>query len=724
MQEYDLWLDESGDFESAAQTDRSRSPSLAGGILMPSGALTDAEIRKLALPDEEEGGHAMEMDREEARRIVPAALEGVCRAGGRLIYFENTERIDYHTNRDLYFRVLAAGLAQLVRYLASLGAFRLNIVVAKRLVQEEDDPENLREITAEEYRRELKSYITAEFLDISFSLPAEDNIALTILSARREARLILADYACNAKLTIRSDKYKPVRDRLQTLFGAGLIFTVTALTAEERIRTKLASGDTAGALAEFFTTRGRMNREKMYREILAQLSSLSYRLQRLQIRSFTDMIHACVSRETDFERGEALLKIVTEQFFRDPLIGNLPVQTDESLFRLKLSLADMFLREGDVISAAPVISELSILIRGMNYRVENLAYLYGFREKLALYQINCMEYEAAMKTMEGTIRTMENVIAVLSADDLILSYFGQEDRMISEYLGDAYCMKVYAELFLQRRDPDLFEVSLKQDTEKALSQYSFSGELERNQQYRSKAENEAGNCLSALQWLLQTKADSLTGEDLVTDCVQYLEAAGREDPLSRLYYAMYYTEIMENAYRLGQKDLAENMYTAMKREKNTIRELIVTEKPARILSDTRQRCIVYQDIFSEDKHRRYHPQEILLWKYGNCLWCAGSKKAAEEAWSQAVSVCGENPDYTVLAPVSWAIMLDEAHFRLMDGEDIGSLRKDLLSRVKRFYQKESMPAEMRNYAERIQSILEKDKVRAEECLKLSREIAF
>ena len=61
----------------------------------------------------------MEMSYSDAQRIVPAALEGVCKAGAKLVFFENAERIYHPHNRDLYLRVLAFGLAQLVRFLSA-----------------------------------------------------------------------------------------------------------------------------------------------------------------------------------------------------------------------------------------------------------------------------------------------------------------------------------------------------------------------------------------------------------------------------------------------------------------------------------------------------------------------------------------------------------------------------------------------------------------------------
>ena len=696
MKEYELWLDESGDFEMESQAS-GRNPSLVGGILIPKGALSDSQIRLLADPEQNNSFHAVEMDYKTARRVVPPALEGICRAGGKLVYFENTERIDYHTNRELYLRVLSAGLAQLVKMLSVQGTFHLTIIVASRVVPDSQSG-TLIPISPEEYRTELKSYIAGEFKDISFTLDPSCRIALTILSARQEARLSLADYACNARFVLDSEKYRPVRDRLLPLFDSRYHFTVTAFTSESLIRAKLSGGDVSGALMEYFTTNGKIDREKMLREIMLKLSSVSYRLQRLQIRKFSAELRSYAAKETDFERSEAILESAINVFFNALPEYNIASQYDESLFWIKLSIADMYLREGDVIHAAPVMENMQDLIQSMNYRAENLAMLYFFRDKKALYEINCMDYQAAVETMSETIRTIENLLGILDADELILEYYGSGGQIASEYLGDAYCMKIYAELFLQRADRSLYRDSLRSDSDRALSMYQYFGELERNQQYRSKIENEEGHCREALDWLLQTKSISVQDGDLVAACVEYLASAGSEDSLSRCYYAMYYIEIMENAARLKQNELADAMKTALEQEKQTLSDLLLPQKPLVIHSDVRERPVIYDDIFSDTVVRRYHPLEIVLWKYGSFLYRSASVKAAEQTWSLAVNVCDENPDYTVLKLVSVAILLERLSYLSSDDKNRRQISNDIMRRCEAVLKIQSLPPRMADYA--------------------------
>ncbi len=727
MKEYELWIDESGDFESESQRNKKLTPSLAGGVLIPHNMLSEREIMDLADPDNTGEFHAMEMDDQTARKIIPRALEGICKKGGKLVYFENIERIDFLTNKELYLRVLSAGLCQLVRYMSLSGSFSLDITVAVRYVPEENS-DILREITAEEYRKTLSNYITRDFNDIHFQLPHDCRIALTVLSARREARLALADYACNARLVLNSKKLRPVRERIVALFDEHYIYRVLARTAEEQIRSLLSDGDVSGAWMEYFTSRASLDRNKMKDEILKVFSGMSFRLQRLQLRTLSSDLRVFAGKETDFERSEAILRTAIDEIGEGLKKYRIDVPFDESFFMLRLSLADMYLREGDVIRAKPVMHLLAEDIGRLNDRVERLGHVYLYREKKALYEINAMEYEAAVQTMQETIDCMERIINSLSEESLVIAHFGKDKPLISEYLGDAYCMKIYAELFLQRTDPGLFERSLKRDTEIALSQYTYQGELERNQQYRSKAENEAGHGREALEWLLKTQNITVENDDLVSACFSYLRAANQEDILSRTYYAMYYLEIMEQAARMEDHPLAEAMYQALVREKNVLGDMLISEQGTNLKSDVRKDIVIFKDIFGPGYPiRHYHPLEIVLWKYGSFqYYYLKNLQEARKCWRDALNICNENPDYTVLRIVSLAILLEEAALVKREGlsvQHILSRIKDQMSRTKDMG---IMPAKMQVYMQKVNRLIKYSSTSdfSEKALALSREIAF
>ena len=737
MRAYELWLDESGDFEPESQTRSAFYPSLVGGVLIEKGRISDEQIRRLAMPaPDSRPPHAMDMRRNEILKIVLPALETLCSLGGKLVYFENRERLSHLPNRELYHRILAAGLTQLVQYLSAAGPFSLDITVAIRYAP--DDSGRLKRITPEEYRKELTAFVRQAYEEAGFRLSPESRVYLSVLSARKESRLFLADFACNSRITRDSSKFNAgMRRRLETLFDDRFIFPVTARTSESYILSRLDAGDVSSALLELYTGHGKIHHEKMFQRALERLESLSYRLARLQIQRFTAAVRAFAGKETDFERTEAVIKRILQEFFGELNRRGFPVQTDESVFWLYLSLADMYLREGDVIRAGPVMREMEQVVRGMNYRVENLKCLYFFNDKKALYEINRMEYEDAVKTIEKTIRVLEDAIQLAEQNDILHQYFANTMPPASEYLGNAYCMKIYAELFLQRQDAALYEKSLRADTEKALSQYRFPGELERNLQYRAHAEMERGECEQALEWLLKTRGIPLSSGSLQRSCEAYLTAAGNEDRLSKAYYLMYYVEIMEKSAVMGLMDFAAEMHKALIHEGEIMREILLEQPPETdIISDTGQIPVIYDDIFldpSQHVVRRYHPQEIVFWKYGTYLYVTDRRRSAEEYWNSALAVCDENPDYTLMLLVSLAVQLERCSRRMKDSGEWKPATTDLRERVSRVLKTPELPPRMRDYACEIQSFLRRavdtstdgpDTGAAELAYQLSRRIAF
>ena len=679
IRELELWLDESGDFQPDSQRDSRRNPSLVGGILLEKGNLTEQELRELAYPakfrslerftGDEPNPHATRMDRTAMRELVLPALEEICRCGGKLVFFENRERIDTLSNRELYLRVLASGLIQLLRKLASEGQFALEVSVALRV-----DPEAEKDalyIDLEEYRKELFQYLDTQ----DFHMPAGCRVSLAVLNARQEHRLYLADYACNARLCRDSGKFdEKMRQRFHRLCDQEYFWSVYAKTSENYIRAQLAETNISAALLELYLSYSRFDHMRLLKLCLDRFGQLSYRLQRLHLQRFIASVRAYVAKETDFERSELLLKNLLSEFFPALKKRNGSIQTDESEFWLHLALADMYLREGDVLQAGPVMDALQELVITMGYRIENLQHLYFYNDKRALYQINCFEYEAAVETIGQTISAMEDFIGLFPALEPLARFFDAEKSPPqSEYLGNAYCMKVYAEMFLQREDPAIYELRLRQDTEKALSCYRYPGELERNLQYRAHVEMERGMCRDALNWLLMTQSLCIMNEDITGASILYLKKAWLEDPLSRAYYMMYYVEIMEKAAVLGDRQLSDAMHQAILKEKRLFSEFFSLRSEGLIRSDTGRPVRQFRDLFSSgaEAQRRYHPLEIVLWKYGSYIAATGgSLKAAAKHWERAIHVCDENPDYLALRLVGMAILLEQ--FSWMTSKDVAN----------------------------------------------------
>lgn len=162
MREYELWIDESGRFDPVEEADVTLAPSLTGGVLIEKGRIRKQTITALVNKDIAGMAHVNTYDMDLMREVVLPALEGIRSRGGHLFYIENKERIQTLSNRDLYLRMLAGGLVQVMMTPSQLSeeGFILNASIAKRNVHETEDPhEHGILITDDIYVSTLKEYI-------------------------------------------------------------------------------------------------------------------------------------------------------------------------------------------------------------------------------------------------------------------------------------------------------------------------------------------------------------------------------------------------------------------------------------------------------------------------------------------------------------------------------------------------------------------------------------
>lgn len=773
MKDLELWLDESGDFRSESQIDMKKFPSLVGGVLLEKGSIPRCELSEIVSQGRIDplDAHGMCFDDDKKRSIIIPALQDAIHKGARLIYFENRERLTDFSHIELYLRLLASGITQLTQVLAAeYTEFSLSIIIAEKGVPEEDltNQEWLNHdvhsgystalLSSDEISSALRQYIKEKWDEGQFDVESRSRVSFVIRDARDELCLKLADYAANARITRKSKAFSgEYRPKLNALFENAYIFSVFAKTLENEINMDLSAGDFGTALSRLYLERGILDHTSTLKRIMERFSAASFRLGKLQLSSFTDSIVTYARNNTDLEEVEQTLKRVLNEVFSEENRKNIPFQSELSEYKLRLCLIDMYLREGDLESAETELEKIHAVIMSMNYRIENLKYLYFYIDRKALYYINCMEYEKAVDVLTRSIRAIETIQNDLARNDELNSYFkGGEDRRDgkrnSEYLGNALCMKIYAEMFLQRLHPELYE-EIVFDTEYALSQYEYPRELERNQQYRAHVEMEHGNYRSALQWLLKTREIELDSEeDIFPWCESYLEEAMDEDPLSRTYYLMYYVELMYEATRGGSRDFAARMDEALNSSKG-LYQMFFTEAAVKQLNAGRQHTessestgIDLVTSATREKTQLYHPIEIVWWKWGayQCL-CEKNIKQGLRFMSYAAWICQHRINesrYLVMQVTGLGILLEQISIALRysmndDGQVDAKHTKEIrqiINELKRSavqLSESKAPEKMKAYIEEVKSFAMQasasplfDAHTAEEADRLSREIAY
>ncbi len=643
MAGYQLWLDESGDFkDEAAKKAQRMKGSLVGGLLIREDMAEEIPCRELIHRGR---NHAAELYGSEKKSYVLPILERLkSRYGARQVFFENAEYEDASSNRQLYLRIMAEGLLQLMLKLNAVNEdVQLEVLIASR--QDVEAPTSDRQIHEREYIHAVQNCIRQKKKERRLFLHPASSLSFYIGSACRTEKLQLADFVCNTRLTRDSGAFREAKGRLDELYKDAYIFSLSEVSSENYISLCLAQGMLSDALVELYTAQDSLDRKKALDLICHKMEKWSYRLIKSQLRQWARDIRGLIAQEDDYEIGERMLI----QMERELIPRLLPFGENlaECQFVILLNLADMYLREGDILQAREALGKCEKVHSHMGRRLENLLSYYQLQEKTALYEIDSFQYEQAQERMERAVESFQNIMKGAAGDRNLSEHF---HHMKSEYLGNALCMLLYAMMFRQRSHPEIYE-KMRGCSELAMGQYPDNeGELERHRQYRSHMELEAGNLEDALCYLMQAKTYREYGTPSEKDMGEFLEAvAETEIRASCHYYLMYYIEIMEAAGR-RKSPLAEGMHRALLSQERLYDIVRCPERDRDSQGDFPNKIDLGQ-VQGRATKIQYHPMEIVYWKYGSFLHGhsdGARQKEGRNYLRRAAELCARYPEYLTM----------------------------------------------------------------------------
>ncbi len=667
--EYELWLDESGTFENERQNASNHNefpdgfhPSLIGGWLVEHNRCHHSDLASFVIPDATgDEYHAAGMGASAVEQYIFPGMRAVHNDyGGKIVLFQNKELRDFG-NRELYLRLMASGLLQLLQELnATSESVKLQVLIARRMDKTCSNPQD-KEIVDAEYKNMLGRYIQSKKKEGHILLHEDTEMSITIDSGRKDYRLKVADYACNTELTLRSDKYTDAnRAEFKELLKDAYVYSFEEDTTENSIERALTQGNVAGAMVEtVFNTKDK-EFSRQLNKIVSRLSNMGYRGSKVQLAQCTREFTTYVYMEDDFERSEEFLKKILDQIVPVFEEGKLPCEIFK--FSMELLLTDMYLREGDIDRATEEMARCIEAESALPSSFENLLYYYQLIEKEALLAIDSFDFRKGASMMEDACTAFREIIEYVPLVNALKDRFPD---MISEYYGDALCMKIYAELFLQRTDPDLY-ASLVKDSDIALKQYGpHEGELERHRQYRSVIELQNGNYEAAAKWLLMTELDTVTMGSLSDnsklskrDFDAFLKRViDGEAKSARKYYLMYYIKIMAEA-ALAKDDIADLMQQALVTNPGIQETDNLQDRKYHTSHGTNVEETVITDldyVIRPSKYIDFHPLEVNYWKQATYMFAKGNYSAAENLYKKAHDVCYTYSDYMQLAVIGLGI---------------------------------------------------------------------
>lgn len=634
---FELWLDESGKFNNEAeQKAKKMNPSLVGGILVEKTLADQLELDQLL---DEDKIHATEMKNEVKRDYVLPILEELQEKGATEVFFENLSYKDADTSKQLYLDICAEGLLQLLSKLdAMYESVQLDVIIAQR--QDVHGKSKVR-INEEEYIDNLRKRINRKQALRRIYFDSDTSIQFLIDSAYRAKKLMIADFVCNTRITRDSAAYSTVRDRVRNLHRKAFIFSLSERTTENFVRLSLNRNNVSDAIFELYTTIDTIpedKQEELIETIVANLKNASYRIVKSQLKQCASDLYSHAQTQDDYHILELLYeKLKSQLILRFEEEG---IPCDKFKFHVLMNLSDAYLREGSIIRARKTVTECAEVQKKMSDSLEDLSGYHQLLEKQALLYIDEFDYDQAVKLMEEAGDMYCRLMDTLMDINIVKKQFSS---MRSEYYGDILCMMIYAMMFQQRRQPELYE-KLCQLSDLAMKQYpNHIGELERHLQYRSHIEMEAGNYEKAVFYLFESVPYSSTIIDKISLIAFLNKVCNTHQTIGCQYYLMYYLLIMAEAKIHKEDKLADQMFEALQEQKILMKygELNQTE-------ESNYTQINIQNVSAKKSGRKYHPLEVIQWKYATYLMLSGKYSMADAKYSKAISLCFSGADFETM----------------------------------------------------------------------------
>jgi hypothetical protein len=553
MAEFDLFLDESGEFKET-DPDLAGRPPAAGvrpfpsqlaGILAPRRRITNELAARLRDSSQKAAGidpgtylHAKLVPPYQREALFLTVAQGITENGWQGFRLVNLERATYG-NRETTYVHMVAELAfrvckELSRTLDPNSEIRLNLVCA-RVITGEDAEGNQTQIDIEQYRRKITEYLG--FVAVRNGRARNSGKwklgNLTIMSPKKEIALQIADVvSCASHGDFRPcrDFPKP-REALKRALGS-FDFTLTVWELRERVRDLLAQGSPGAAIValgeELITVGQRQDntwREgfgSLAKEAANSLASMDGTAQETQHAQVLGWFGQVIEEKRDFQAGRTLY---------DWLSGLLPPESDPGharkafLFGLDVLGLALHNHTGNLTEARGVLKRLDARSVEMAGRWEHAPELLRAMVLKAVHLTDCLEFDEAARICGSVAKYYSELGSLFS--DAMPGIFPA--RVRSDARGKALGTRLQAEIprCSADTDDDLL-VRARRVSEEAIGEFALEDDKRRQYQYRSNLETVAKKYREAAEWLAKSFAPGTSPDRLAESIGGLSEGPAKE----------------------------------------------------------------------------------------------------------------------------------------------------------------------------------------------------
>ncbi len=681
---FELWLDESGDFEDDRKLKKWQNPSLVGGVLVESGKIDAKKIIKLVTGKNSFHGTDDKTDADKANQI--SLLEKIKELEGKLIVYENKEKIVEENSTETYLEVLSQGIIQTIQKLTSVyEEFELKIIAATRVDTGNDtNKANYKKIPLKEYESKLKKKIDIGIAQRTisnshfFNNERTWNYSIKINQANKQPQCALADAVCNARLT-RNTKLAYYKETLNKLYENEYIFSVEPNNNEVYINKLLGDGKVSDAIIEYYAKD--IGNSKIINNLINNIKRLNSKSFARQLENVKNVIVYLIDSIKDYNTAKQIIKKLKNEFCEHLDNENIAYDKNSFLLNLNLFLFTVYTHEGNLIDSELLIDECTTYLKGMTLSLNDLELLYIFKTRLAVHLTNCFDFEQSEKIMEELENFLMGIKEVLSFVDNTFNEMSNDDLSEIKFipLAKALGTKVNS-LILNHKHKDY--IQSVSTVEKATNEFIEKGDKARQYLNRALLECKYNNIDSAIKYLLKTvDLEYVQSEDL-TKFMKKCANGKLQYELYKLYVLM---TIVKCAIKNDKKEIANGLFNSFLEEKKLFDELLISEKVE-------------------------HPLQLVNWKVGFYYANDGKVKESNKHYNKAIEICFRNEKNITMNAIGIGILAE--HLSMIYAKNLTNIMNEKLNELEEkmqdFFEK-PLPENTRKYFDEWAGLLEKVK---------------
>lgn len=603
MRKFELWLDESGDFNNdSRKTESGAKSSLVGGLLIENNAFPDPYIDAI-IPKSTTYHSVNQKDQlDRFKRIEEKLFQN---KANRMVVFSNQECIMILDNNLTYLNIMTEGILQLVKQLkAQYGEIFLRVIIANRVDTTTGRDSGQSIVPVDEYVYRLNEKLLVSGLERSIS---DKEWELQTSSARKDRRLMLADIICNTFYTRgRKKKFnESERGYIENIYNdekKTLVFSVFESVLERNFRNNLVDNRIGEAVAGICLSNNDESLSRCFSLLKAKFSACGVHDLTFQYKFIEAYIVYYINVVRDFELCLDFLRNLLDYYI--PLLeeycnGGVGLALKLTL-DIKFYMMTVYTHLGDIEQADMLEKECEKQISKLPASLETVDYSIKFETRKIVNLINAFDFETALEHADAQVKRCREVKELL---DLVAS----DDSIYYEELAKALGTRLQVRTFMYRKQGD-YELC-KQDSEDAIREFVNETDKRRQYLYRVQLETEHRDYDTALVFL-------------------------------KMAVGLSETASIKELWRFAQQDspFAVNAYVRLMAEADGAR-----------FSDEMYGVLSKSDYFTkiDETARLFHPMEIILWKYA--YYCArnGMQNAAVKYYEKAVNVCFDSSDITM-----------------------------------------------------------------------------